>query len=306
MDEDEQYEDEVVTSWEKFKGKKDALELEAEEQLNAEMETLDALENLEASLKEQMWGEIFTWCDKNDVKYTTVGKDLGDVMYEITLKKTCGCVKDPDSYYFKVVIYSNKHNGVIDCADCNETLSVDETTIQNVKVTFCPKCIGCTKTMYNPPLEGEFKICDHCKKVYSNIHSSLNLNEGILTNYKLPLQGQILRRVSVLNGNNYDGSTDISREIVAEVKNANIITSEVAGTHDHKPVLDIDLGCKLIPSTNVGHYHLYIDKQMSWDKYKKLLEALKDGGIIEPGYYQAALARKYTGVRLPWIRKKDV
>ena len=71
----------------------------------------------------------------------------------------------------------------------------------------------------------------------------------------------------------------------------------------HSPVLDIDVPHYLIPSSTEGHSHLYIDVPMPWDKYVKLLEVLADCGIIEPGYLRASLARGFTAVRLPHIKK---
>lgn len=71
----------------------------------------------------------------------------------------------------------------------------------------------------------------------------------------------------------------------------------------HRPVLDIDFPAALIPSTTPGHFHLYLDKPMPWGKYKALLKALADAGIIERGYLSASIGRQYTSVRLPWVRK---
>lgn len=61
------------------------------------------------------------------------------------------------------------------------------------------------------------------------------------------------------------------------------------GTEEkHRPILDIDL---------------YIDKELPWREYKRLLEVLADCGIIERGYLAVSVARKHTAVRLPWVKK---
>ena len=74
----------------------------------------------------------------------------------------------------------------------------------------------------------------------------------------------------------------------------------------HKPVLDIDFEAALVPSTTEGHYHLILDKEMSWADYEKLLHVLGEVGILEPGYVKAALRRKATWIRAPWSKKPPV
>ena len=72
----------------------------------------------------------------------------------------------------------------------------------------------------------------------------------------------------------------------------------------HRPVLDIDIPARLIPSSTPGHSHLYLDIDMEWDKYEALLKALADAHVIEEGYVLAALDRRATFVRLPWVTKR--
>lgn len=67
----------------------------------------------------------------------------------------------------------------------------------------------------------------------------------------------------------------------------------------HAPVLDIDFSAELIPSTTPGHFHLYLDKKMTWEKYSQLLEALYEAGIIQRGFYDMSLDRKQSMVLLP-------
>lgn len=86
---------------------------------------------------------------------------------------------------------------------------------------------------------------------------------------------------------------------------ANVFSSEIAdGTEQHRVVIDIDKIPVLVrESTTPGNYHLVIDKAMSWPVYRDLLDALRDAGIIQEGYYQAAIARHASYLRLPWISK---
>lgn len=72
----------------------------------------------------------------------------------------------------------------------------------------------------------------------------------------------------------------------------------------HRPVLDIDFPAKLIPSSTEGHFHLYLDKEMTWEQYEKLLLALVEADILEPGYVSASIARGHTCVRLPGVSKE--
>jgi hypothetical protein len=73
---------------------------------------------------------------------------------------------------------------------------------------------------------------------------------------------------------------------------------------NHRPVLDIDFPAALIPSSTPGHFHLYLDKQLTTTQYMKLLDALAESGIIERGYASVSEARGYTSARLPWVKKK--
>ena len=117
------------------------------------------------------------------------------------------------------------------------------------------------------------------------------------------MKGQVLRKVIQWRGPGYDGQ---DYEATLDVNEASVTTSLIAGLDNmHKPVLDIDMPVKVLPSTTKGHFHLYIDKVMTWGQYKKLLKALAKAGIIETGYVGASEARGFTAVRLPWVKKND-
>jgi hypothetical protein len=93
--------------------------------------------------------------------------------------------------------------------------------------------------------------------------------------------------------------------VTTDLAQATTTTSQMAHCPDmHRPVLDLDMPCRLIPSSTPGHFHLYIDRAMTWETYAELLGALSKANIIEPGYAGASLARGYTRVRLPWVRKE--
>lgn len=89
-----------------------------------------------------------------------------------------------------------------------------------------------------------------------------------------------------------------------DIADADIVLSFDKTAGEHRPVLDIDFPVQVIPSSTPGHFHLYIDKAMSWSKYERLLNALSAAGIIEEGYASVSKERGYTSVRLPWVKKK--
>jgi hypothetical protein len=122
-----------------------------------------------------------------------------------------------------------------------------------------------------------------------------------------PFPGQTLRMVESFD--EY-GETEDSRKIVESVEEATVVTSETESPTlkndfqpKHKPVLDIDLPVKVVESSTPGHHHLFIDKEMPWSDYAKLLAVLAEVGIIEEGYLGAALMREHTAVRLQGVTK---
>jgi hypothetical protein len=134
---------------------------------------------------------------------------------------------------------------------------------------------------------------------------------------KPPMDGLTYQNVETFSA--YYGA-DEERFFVTDIDQAHVITSREAGQPEpynedsnptgltldnmlHKVVLDIDLRAVLVPSSTPDHSHLFIDHTMSWRKYVRLLRALSDAGIVEPGYVKAAERRGFTTVRLPWIRK---
>lgn len=72
------------------------------------------------------------------------------------------------------------------------------------------------------------------------------------------------------------------------------------------PVIDLDIECELLPSSRPGHYHLFIHKEMSHVQYMYLLNALRQCGIIEDGFYYSFLNRGFSAVRTLKTYKKGV
>lgn len=84
---------------------------------------------------------------------------------------------------------------------------------------------------------------------------------------------------------------------------ANLVGS-LCADGSHMPALDIDLPCELIPSTTKGHFHLYIDKPMSFMVYKKLVQAFIDAGIVEPNIMKYMELNGMTTLRPSHVKKK--
>lgn len=128
---------------------------------------------------------------------------------------------------------------------------------------------------------------------------------------KLKAPGKLPRklRAGLLEGYDINTGKTPSPDVVTEIENANLLTSELdyPGAEHlklHAPVLDIDYHAELIPSSTPGHFHLVLDKALPWDKYQKVMRALADADLIEPGYAGASSARGYSAIRLPWIKKE--
>lgn len=98
-----------------------------------------------------------------------------------------------------------------------------------------------------------------------------------------------------------DSHVDDGRKLVAESE-ANLVSSRLVNDM-HAPALDIDLPCKLIESSTPGHFHLYIEKEITWRRYKVLLTALAEAGIIESGYAQSSIRKGQSFLRKPGVKK---
>lgn len=96
---------------------------------------------------------------------------------------------------------------------------------------------------------------------------------------------------------NYEGDEALTRKEVETLDESNLVGSKLKDSTLHAPAIDIDLPCRLVESRKPGHFHLYIDKEMSWTQYTKILLALTDAGIIEEGYLDASLKRGQTFLR---------
>ena len=84
---------------------------------------------------------------------------------------------------------------------------------------------------------------------------------------------------------------------------ANLVSS-LCWDGAHRPALDIDVPCELVPSSTEGHFHLYFPTvALSWEDYRLLIEVLAKVGILEPTYRDAAYGRGQTLLRPPGVTK---
>lgn len=133
-----------------------------------------------------------------------------------------------------------------------------------------------------------------------------------------PFPGNVLQHVE--NMSEGDSDDDTPKQARAEVRtdvtdfdHAMVVTSAQGATRPwhfdppgvplHRPVIDIDHAAKLLPSSTPGHYHLMIDRPMTWANYQRLLDVMAEVGLVEPGYARVAHERGHTAVRVPWFRK---
>lgn len=113
------------------------------------------------------------------------------------------------------------------------------------------------------------------------------------------------------DSNSFDGEPD-RKKILVPLGEANIVGSEMVAqdifgneeSRKHKPVLDIDMPLWVKESTTPGHFHLIIDKEMTWQDYRKLLITMQEVGILEKGFVDASISRKASWIRTPWTQKE--
>lgn len=102
-----------------------------------------------------------------------------------------------------------------------------------------------------------------------------------------------------------DPNDDGVAPVPSDDEHANLVGS-LTNRGLHMPLLDIDYDAQLIPSTHPGHFHLYLNKAIKWDVYKKFLEAAAEAGIIQKGYAEWSLARSQSFLRRPGVKKESV
>lgn len=144
----------------------------------------------------------------------------------------------------------------------------------------------------------------------------LNLNEtcayGAPTALASAYQRQLYNvPVPELQDSNTDLGEPFTEEQHASLEDATLLTSALVGpdgaaTGYHTPAIDIDFPVRARQTDTPGHYHLLIDKPLTWEKYKKLLDALVEAGLVQEGFRDASVKRGASSLRLPWIHKTEI
>lgn len=81
-----------------------------------------------------------------------------------------------------------------------------------------------------------------------------------------------------------------------DINKANLVGSLLTNGN-HGPCIDLDYPCRLFPSRTPGHFHLYLEKEVTWERYEPILKAMADAGLIEQGFYKSAALRQQTYLR---------
>lgn len=123
---------------------------------------------------------------------------------------------------------------------------------------------------------------------------------------KSMIADRIMHRSKVPIHNTSDGDDwDEPEWFDANHDNATLVTSKVEDSELHMPVIDIDLECMLVPSSQPGNFHLYINKRMTWEQYVGILKALEAAGVVQTGYLFHTERRGYGSVRYPGVTKAN-
>lgn len=89
----------------------------------------------------------------------------------------------------------------------------------------------------------------------------------------------------------------INQERIAAVpEDANLVSSLCADDL-HMPAIDLDIPVRLKPSSTEGHFHLFIDKKITWEHYTEILRTMYEAGLVEKGFYELSVARGATFLR---------
>lgn len=145
----------------------------------------------------------------------------------------------------------------------------------------------------------------------SMVEHGIDFAAGRRTFFNQRVADQLARRTDGDEPDDYDVDGDealggplLDPDVVG--KPANLICSDLEGGTDiHKPCLDIDVPCLVVPSSTPGHCHLYFDKPVPWVKFEKLLVALGDCGIADPEWVAHSIKKRRACLRPPGVVKVD-
>ena len=103
----------------------------------------------------------------------------------------------------------------------------------------------------------------------------------------------------------HEDRPDLKPVVVSSLREANLIDSRVPDKPGiHRPIFDFDgMECTLVPSSTPGNFHLYVEKEVEWEKWLKVLESMAEAGLIQWGFYRLSKLRGASFARKPGIVK---
>jgi len=87
------------------------------------------------------------------------------------------------------------------------------------------------------------------------------------------------------------------------VREANLVSSKTTDGKQ-KPIIDLDFEFEIKPSSTPGHYHLYLNHEISNTRFVVLMAALWFSGVVEMGYAVWSIRRLGNFVRPPGVMKQ--
>lgn len=79
--------------------------------------------------------------------------------------------------------------------------------------------------------------------------------------------------------------------------------NDSAYLEEKAPHIDLVVPVRVLPSSSLGHHHVYMDVEMPWAAYLAMCKMLKNAGLLEPGYLRASDARCMTMLLKPGLTK---
>lgn len=101
-----------------------------------------------------------------------------------------------------------------------------------------------------------------------------------------------------------DAAPDVAELVCSDVGPVKIDPFVDEVVEGHKPVIDLDMPCSLVPSGTPGHFHLYIEQAVTFEAYMAILKAMADAGIVQWGFHDRTRERGFGSVRHPDRPKK--
>ena len=72
------------------------------------------------------------------------------------------------------------------------------------------------------------------------------------------------------------------------------------------PALPLLVEAKTTPSSTKEHFHLFIEKEMPWEKYEHLLLFLRNASVIGQDFYEMCVKWKASFLLKPEYKKSDL